>query len=309
MMSKLRWHCLHSLFVVVITCLWILLSASLVLVNKYILTVNRFTHVCTLSLCHMTVASALSATCLRSAPDLMKSTIRATMHAKFFMIGLLFALSLVCATQALTVMDVSSIQMLKTINPAVIYMMGLSIGIEEFSAAVTGSILVVCAGVAMTVYGANNFTAYGIALQLVSVFLDSARWACLQQIMQDEQVRLTPLRTLSFIAPNAAIILLAAASYLEMSELLRDSNGLTHMYWVIGSSILAFMLNLCSFEFIRATSALTMSVTGVIKDVLLMLASGFMFDTHVSVTQARGYMTAVVGLCIYNHLKNRTKIK
>jgi len=253
----------------------------------------------------MAVATALSATLLRSVPPLKTPTICASTHAKLFAIGLMFALSLVCATQALTVMDVSSIQMLKTINPAVIYAMGLTIGIEEFSAAVTGSIFVVCAGVAMTVFGAKNFTPYGIALQLVSVCLDSARWACLQQVMQDDVARLTPLHTLSLIAPNAAIVLWAFATYIEMSDLFHDPDALNQMYWVMGSSILAFMLNLCSFEFVRATSALRMSITGVIKDVLLILVSGHMFHTHVSVIQIQGYMTAVAGVCLYNYLHVR----
>lgn len=287
-----------------------MLSASLVLVNKYILTVNKFTYVYTLSLSHMIIAAALSDICLISIPQfratrVKKPTLHGRIHAKFFVIGIVFALSLVCATQALTVMDIPSSQMLKTINPAAIYMMGIVIGIEECSIAVTCSIIVVCAGVAMTVYGAAHFITHGIILQLFSVLLDSARWAFLQEMMQDDELRLNSVETLSHIAPSAAVVLFAFASYFELNDLSRDADTWHQMMWVMCSSVLAFMLNVCSFALVRATSALNMSVTGVIKDVLLITISAYVFDTHVSVFQAVGYMTAVLGICTYNHYKLR----
>lgn len=304
---------LSNPLVLVITATWIVLSASLVLVNKHILTVNHFTYVYTLSLTHMASAALLSDILLLSVPKLRSSyvkkwTIHASMHAQFFMIGFMFALSLVCSTQALKLMDVPSIQMLKTINPAAIYIMGLLIGVETYSAGLAGSILVVCAGVAMTVYGSVNFTPQGVALQLTSVFIDSARWAWLQKIMQSESLNLNSLNTLSLITPNAAIVLWVLASYFEFGDLVADSNALRHADWVLGSTILAFMLNACSFAFIRATSALTMSVTGVIKDILLISVAWHLFDTQVSTIQATGYMVAVVGMSMHNVLKARLAV-
>lgn len=67
----------------------------------------------------------------------------------------------------------------------------------------------------------------------------------------------------------------------------------------IASSFLAFGLNVCSFAYIKTTSALTMSVSGVVKDVLMIGLSCVLFGSAISWHQCAGFSVAVFGTIAY----------
>jgi hypothetical protein len=291
--------------------LWIAQSGSLVLLNKFILTVLGFRHVYTLALSHMVITSCLSAV-VTYTPKLVGCQVSTThdlparIHGKCFVLGLIFALSLVFATQALIYMDVPSVQMTKTMNPAIVYVGSLATGLDNFSLPALFSIAVVCGGVAISLHGAANFTPAGLAFQATAMALDCLRLVWLQQIMQHEDLRLDAFTTLSLLAPYAAMVLWCLAAWFELETIVNSySHNLNIAIWILASSCLAFSLNWTSFAFIRATSALNTSLMGVVKDVLLIFVGSRLFDSPVSTQQCIGYSIAVAGMLAYNHFKRQ----
>jgi hypothetical protein len=291
--------------------LWIAQSASLVLLNKYILTVLGFKHLYTLALSHMVITSCLSSIvihtpilpCFRAPAH----DIPPRIHCRFFVLGLIFALSLVFATQALIYMDVPSVQMTKAMNPAIIYTGSWATGLDHFSLPAMLSVAVVCGGVTISLHGAANFTAAGLAFQVTAMVLDCLRLVWLQEIMQHEDLRLDAFTTLYLLAPYATVVLWCLAAWFELETIVNTySHNPNIAVWILGSSCLAFSLNWTSFAFIRATSALNTSLMGVIKDVLLIYVSSRLFDTPVSTVQCIGYTISVAGMLAYNHLKRQS---
>jgi hypothetical protein len=281
-----------------------------VLLNKYILTVLGFKHVYTLALSHMAITSCLSSVVMHipmlSGRLASVNDLPARIHGRFFVLGLIFALSLVFATQALIYMDVPSVQMTKTMNPAIIYIGSLATGLDDFSLPTIFSVAIVCGGVAISLHGASNFTAAGLGFQATAMALDCFRLVWLQRIMQHDDLRLDAFTTLSLLAPYAVVVLWCLAAWFELETIVNTyADQPSIAVWILVSSGLAFSLNWTSFAFIRATSALNVSLMGVVKDVLLIFVGSRLFDSPLSTQQCIGYSIAVAGMLAYNHLKRQ----
>jgi len=297
---------------VLLAMMWIAQSASLVLLNKYILVVLGFKHVYTLALSHMATTSILSSVVM-SVPmmtdyKVSAEEVSARAHGKLIILGLAFAASLVLASQALIYMDVPSVQMTKTLSPALMYAGALASGLDNFSIPSMVSVAVVCGGVAISLLGAANFTPAGVAFQLASIALDCFRLVWLQIIMQQDDLRLDAFTTLALLAPYAAMMLWCLASWFELAAIsTKYAHDHSIAVSILASSILAFLLNWTSFAFIRATSAMNVSLTGVVKDLVLIFVGARLFGTSVTVTQLIGYAVAVVGVLAYHDLKRQGK--
>lgn len=195
--------------------------------------------------------------------------------------------------------------MIKAINPAAIYLIALAVQVETVSAKLAASVATVCIGVIVTVYGSLHFTALGVGCQILSVVIDSCRMVWTQRLMQSKGSSLEPLNIMSDIAPSAAIVLWMCVSCFEFSGLVVDFRFFRHAPWLLGSALLAFALNLTTLTYVSKTSALTLSVTGVIKDIFLITVAAFAFDTSVAAMQMLGYAIALCGAFMYNHAKTQ----
>jgi hypothetical protein len=222
------------------------------------------------------------------------------LYARLCGIAGLFATSLVASNAALARLDVSSVQMIKALNPAVIYALGVILQIEKSSWSVLASLTVICGGVIYAVQGVLKFQAAGFFLQLIAILADGARHLYLQATLQSCIGGLDPINILNMIAPIAAVFLWAIGSMSEfpaMRLVLRDLQSMLPL--VLASSLLAFTLNLCSYAYIKATSALSMSVSGILKDVFMIGTSVAYLGSEFNWQQCLGYVIAIGGTVAY----------
>jgi drug/metabolite transporter (DMT)-like permease len=219
---------------------------------------------------------------------------------RFCVIAGLFATSLTSANAALARLDVASVQMIKAVHPAIIYLLGIACGIERLSCSVCVCIAIICGGVMVAVQGAILFQPVGVCLQLLALVADGVRFLYLQATMQSCKGALDPINVLDRVAPIASALIWMAGSILEFPRMhlgLLDVFAIAPL--VIGSSILAFALNISSYAYIQATSALTMGVSGIFRDVLLIGMSVAYFNSSVTIKQSAGYATAIAGTLAY----------
>lgn len=289
---------------------WVVLSASLVFLNKFILTSTPFHFPLTLALLHMIACTCLCNWFFYLAPERQSKQADSAFDAKlaFQLVGIsaLFAVSLLCSNSALTRLDVATIQVLKSLNPPMIYLIGIWTGVEMISARTASILVAIGTGIVFSVRGSPQFHASGIALQTISIIADSTRYIRLQGLLQSKHLNLDSLNVLRVVAPSTAVILWIPASYLEFSEIFFAENSLKlALVWVVLSCTLACCLNITSNAFIRSTSALTMSVTGVIKDVCMIAISIVVGGADVSFEECAGFAITLAGSCAYNLSKIR----
>lgn len=301
---------LHNIFIsrlarpLLLAVVWLAMSAAVTLTNKYILSNTTFRYIFALALAHMLSAMVMCRGLFIVKPNLKQGHIAAqespNVFLRFCVIAGLFAASLTSANAALSRLDIASVQMIKAVHPAVIYLLGISCRVERLALGMCACIVVICGGVMLAVEGAIMFQPMGVLLQLFALVADGVRFLYLQSTMQACTDALDPINVLARVAPIASAFLWTAGSICEFPGMRLGMSELnTIIPLVLISCLLAFGLNLSSYAYIQATSALTMSVSGIFRDLMLIGISVAYFGSNVTGRQCAGYATAIGGTLAY----------
>jgi hypothetical protein len=84
---------------------------------------------------------------------------------------------------------------------------------------------------------------------------------------------------------------------LELPHLMNDSNISINFAVFVSNALAAFSLNMSILLLIQNTSALTMSISGLVKDWMLIGLSYFLFNAGISSINLGGYVISFLGLC------------
>ena len=141
-----------------------------------------------------------------------------------------------------------------------------------------------CVGVTIASYGEIEFDAPGLVLQLISITAEAARLVSTQNLLQVHLKGSSPLVSLSLFAPCCFFFLLPIALYSE--PLAIAALGDVWMV-VLGNTLTAFTLNVAVVMLVSATSGLTLTLAGIIKDILLIAASVVLLGSSITYTQVR----------------------
>ena len=288
--------------------LWITLSASVILFNKYILTVYKFPFPVALTMMHMAFCSVLAFIIVRLLQWVPSSNMsRQTYLKRIVPVAGLFALSLWTSNTAYVYLSVAFIQMLKALMPVTVYTVGCAVGTESYSHARLANMLVVTLGVAISSYGELNFHFFGFCVQLVAILVETCRIILVQIILGKANLKLNSMTTLYYVSPACLVFLLIPFAFLELPEIayrVELTHATRHSTVIMfANAACAFALNAAVYLLIGKTSALTMNIAGVVKDFFLILFSSFIFEAPISSLQIVGFFVAVSGVFYYNYSK------
>ena len=286
---------------------WIALSASVILFNKYILAFGGFPFPITLTVWHMLFSSSLASALVWTGAVPSTEGMDSKRYVSAIMpIGALFAGTLWLGNAAYLHLSVSFIQMLKALMPAAVYAVGCLFSTETFAWKCVANMVIITVGVALASAGEVALVPVGVAMQLGSVLTESTRLALVQILLQRRALKLNPITTLYYVAPASGFFLIIPWSVLEAEELWNGFHAgeitIAPML-LVANAACAFALNLSVFLLIGKTSALTMNVAGVIKDWLLIALSSLLFHSKVTPLNVQGYGVAFAGVCWYNWTK------
>jgi hypothetical protein len=165
---------------------WIFLSFSVIVYNKYILDPKMYNwpFPISLTMVHMGFCSSLAVALVRvlRVVDLPTSP---SMTPQFYTssvvpIGALYAMSLWFSNSAYIYLSVSFIQMLKALMPVAVYSIGVLFKKETFRSSSMLNMLSISFGVAIAAYGEARFDVRGVALQLAAVAFEATRLVLIQ---------------------------------------------------------------------------------------------------------------------------------
>lgn len=124
-------------------------------------------------------------------------------------------------------------------------------------------------------------------------------------MLQSEGLKLDPLATLTYLAPCTAVVLLPIVVLVEGPKLqAASSESLVHVpHLLFFSCSAAALINVVIFEFIGATSALTANLSGVLKDVVIIVIAATVQGVPITLLQVAGYSLALCGLWMYQYEK------
>lgn len=287
--------------------LWMFLSCSVILFNKWLLAYTPFRFPIALTLWHMVFCSTLGTVLVRGfrVADTVNMTTK-QYCTRVMPIGALYAASLVLSNSAYLTLSVSLIQMTKSLMPGLVYLAGVLAGRELFRLSTLATMALIAVGVAVAAFGEVSFDTAGAAMQLGALVVEASRLMLVQVLIDAKGCKMNSLQSLYYISPACALFLLPAFLILELPGLSAslsslEAHGMGPV--LVLNACAAFALNLAVFLLIGKTSALTMNVAGVIKDWVLIACSQKFFMSPFTVMNAEGYAIALVGVALYQYGK------
>ncbi|KAK4057689.1 hypothetical protein OIO90_001337 [Microbotryomycetes sp. JL221] len=281
--------------------IWIALSSSVILQNAYILNKLQFRFPIFLTTFHLVYAT-IGVRILARTTHLLDGLKDAQMSWDRYLrnivpIGALFSASLVFSNLAYITLSVSFIQMLKAFTSVAVLGMSVLFGLEKMNPRTFIIVIAISCGVALASYGEINFVLSGFLYQSLGIAFEAARLVSIQKLLTG--LKMGPLVALYHFAPVCAIL---------NSMLIPIFEGWQPFYEVwekVGAPFLvlnastAFALNVAVVFLIGCASSLVLTLSGVLKDILLVVGSVVLMGSTVTMTQIVGYGIALLGLVVF----------
>mmetsp|Transcript_4266 Transcript_4266/g.12303 ORF Transcript_4266/g.12303 Transcript_4266/m.12303 type:complete len:357 (-) Transcript_4266:454-1524(-) len=286
--------------------LWITLSATVIMYNKYVLAYSGFGLPVTLTLWHMLFCSVVSAALVKGGlvAPVQGMTFEIYKNA-IVPIAAAFAIVLWLGNAAYLYLTVAFIQMLKALMPMAVFTVGNLFGTETFSQGRAINMVVITVGVMIAAYGELNFVLIGFVLQLISIAVEATRLTMVQILLQKGGgPKLNSLTTMYYVSPCCFAFLLVPWVFLEYPKLTSGEHEINiDPLILVSNAVAAFALNLAVYLLIGKTSALTMNIAGVVKDWILIGLSVWLYKAPVSALNIGGYLIAFAAVLWYNYSK------
>ncbi|CAI8610296.1 unnamed protein product [Vicia faba] len=258
--------------------IWIFLSFTVIVYNKYILDKKMYnwSYPISLTMIHMAFCSSLAYLLVRVFKLVEPVSMSRDLYLK---------------------------SMLKALMPVAVYSIGVLLKKEGFKNETMANMISISLGVAVAAYGEAKFDTWGVTLQLMAVAFEATRLVLIQILLNSKGISLNPITSLYYIAPCCLVFLSVPWLIVEYPSL-RDNSSFHLDFAIFGTnSLCAFALNLAVFLLVGKTSALTMNVAGVVKDWLLIAFSWSVIKDTVTPVNLIGYGLAFLGVAYYNHSK------
>jgi drug/metabolite transporter (DMT)-like permease len=291
---------IHPAFYVIV---WISLSSSVILFNKWILSTLGFHYPILLTSWHLIFATIMTQIMARTT-TLLDGRKRVTMTGRVYLraivpIGVFFSLSLICGNIAYLYLSVSFIQMLKAFVPCAVLISGWVLGIEPVDLRKLGNISFIVIGVVLASFGEIDFVLTGFLYQVGGVVFEAIRICLVQRLLNGAEFKMDPLVSLYYFAPVCAFMNFTAALFLEVPKIHMTEIYAVGLWMFLANACCAFLLNVSVVFLIGKTSGLVLTLCGVLKDILLVGASMLIWGTKISGLQAFGYSIAICGMLYY----------
>ncbi|KAJ5107227.1 sugar phosphate/phosphate translocator [Penicillium angulare] len=291
---------LHPAFYIA---LWIALSSSVILFNKWVLDRAHFHFPLFLTTWHMVFATAMTQGLARFTTILdsrHKVPMNPSTYARAIVpIGIMFSLSLICGNLAYMYLSVSFIQMLKATNAVVTLIATWAFGIAPTNFKTLGNVTIIVIGVIIASFGEIQFDMLGFLIQVGGIIFEALRLVMVQRLLSSAEFKMDPLVSLYYYAPACAVTNGVVTLFTDIPRMgMADIYGLG-LGTLVANALVAFLLNASVVLLIGKTSAVVLTMAGILKDILLVCASMMLFHDPVTPLQFFGYSIALAGLCYY----------
>ncbi|KAF2012250.1 TPT-domain-containing protein [Aaosphaeria arxii CBS 175.79] len=282
---------------------WIGLSSSVIVFNKWILDTKGFKYPIFLTTWHLTFATLMTQFLARFT-TILDSRKKVPMTGRVYLraivpIGIFFSLSLICGNQTYLYLSVAFIQMLKATTPVAVLLATWSLGVAPPNMKTLGNVSFIVIGVVIASLGEIKFVMVGFLFQCGGIIFEAVRLVMVQRLLSSAEFKMDPLVSLYYYAPACAVMNGIICLFTEFSRLSMDDIYRVGSFTLVANALVAFLLNVSVVFLIGKTSSLVLTLSGVLKDILLVFASMFLFGDPVTLLQAFGYGIALAGLIFY----------
>lgn len=167
-------------------------------------------------------------------------------------------------------------------------------------------VLFISIGLYLFTFRVTSFDGMGFGLAFTASFLSGARWTFSQKILQKSKLNLhNPIDFIYHIQPFMVLTILPLAIYVEGERLVASEFGFRFETFDIAvvniikigvGGVMAFFMEMGEFLIISHASSLTLSIVGVVKEVMILILSIVIKGNKVSTINVIGMIICLMGL-------------
>ncbi|XP_050455638.1 solute carrier family 35 member C2 [Cataglyphis hispanica] len=259
---------------------YFVLSIGLTFYNPWLYNTYKFNFPLGVVVCHLIIKFTLSALirCIRRCFTGKRINLPWQNIIYSIMVpGIASGIDIGLSNWALSLISISLVTMTK--STTIIFILGFSLlfKLEKKSWFLVGIVVMIAGGLAMFTYKSTQFGVLGFILCLLASFASGIRWTMTQLIMQRSKLGLhDPIDMMYYMQPWMLLPAIFVTVWFEGSRIYNDirvtdwsdiGSILLTASAVIAGAILAFSMEVMEFLVITYTSSLTLSISGVFKEI------------------------------------------
>ena len=297
---------------------WTFCSATLVLYNKLVLHAMNFRFPLFVTMLHCFGVSAslyVASLWFRLFELTQKMESFPALVKKMVPISLLFAVATVMRNYAFISLPISTIQMVNSSSPALVYVFSCVARLDRLSTKMAVAVSGISAGVGLSAASAMRLTttsAAGTSLLFGGLVLEATRGILLKKMLLNS-TGVDSVGTLGLLYLSSTMSFMFLAGPVALTEAKKvfsvlRSSPVPLLPLLAGNVFFAICLNFASFNFLKTCSVTTTSITAVSKDCalffmsLVVLQGGTSYFPISSVGVA-GYSLSIISTLLYIKLR------
>ncbi|PKU79278.1 probable sugar phosphate/phosphate translocator At1g06470 [Dendrobium catenatum] len=221
------------------------------------------------------------------------------------------ALDINLSNASLVFISVTFATMCKSASPIFLLVFAFAFRLETPSFKLLGIILIISFGVLLTVLKETQFDFWGFVLVMLASVMSGFRWSMTQILLQKESYGLkNPITLMSHVTPVMALATAILSLLLDPWHDLKSNKYFDSSKHVIRSCLLmllggalAFFMVLTEYILVSATSAVTVTIAGIVKEAVTILVAVFYFHDQFTVLKGMGLLVIIVGVSLFNWYK------
>lgn len=221
------------------------------------------------------------------------------------------ALDINLSNVSLVFISVTFATMCKSASPIFLLIFAFAFRLETPSVKLGGIILIISVGVLLTVAKETEFEFWGFIFVMLAAVMSGFRWSMTQILLQKESYGLkNPLVLMSYVTPVMAVGTGLFSLILDPWEEFRRSSYFDSSWHITRSGLLmlfggtlAFFMVLTEYVLVSITSAVTVTIAGVVKEAVTILVAVFYFHDEFTWLKGAGLVTIMFGVSLFNWYK------
>eukprot|EP00268_Persea_americana_P057136 TRINITY_DN6826_c0_g1_i4.p1 TRINITY_DN6826_c0_g1~~TRINITY_DN6826_c0_g1_i4.p1 ORF type:complete len:440 (-),score=64.36 TRINITY_DN6826_c0_g1_i4:552-1871(-) len=295
---------------------WYTSSTCLTLYNKSLLgeKLGKFPAPMLMNSVHFVMQAVLSKAIIKFWSQNLQPSVTMSWRDYFIRVvptALGTALDINLSNASLVFISVTFATMCKSASPIFLLLFAFAFKLESPSIKLFGIILVISIGILLTVTKETEFDFWGFVFVMMAAVMSGFRWSMTQILLQKEAYGLKhPLTLMSYVTPVMAVATVVLSLMMDpWQDFYRNDyfNNSWHIFrscllMIIGGS-LAFLMVLTEYFLVSATSAVTVTIAGVVKEAITILVAVFYFHDEFTLLKGIGLVTIMFGVSLFNWYK------
>ncbi|KAF5725797.1 sugar phosphate/phosphate translocator [Tripterygium wilfordii] len=221
------------------------------------------------------------------------------------------ALDINLSNASLVFISVTFATMCKSASPIFLLLFAFAFRLETPSVKLLGIIFVISVGILLTVAKETEFEFWGFVFVMLAAVMSGFRWSMTQILLQKEVYGLkNPLTLMSHVTPVMALATFLLSLILDPWDDFKTSSYFDNSWHIIRSCLLmlfggslAFFMVLTEYILVSITSAVTVTIAGVVKEAVTILVAVFYFHDKFTWLKGFGLFIIMVGVSLFNWYK------